>query len=125
MKESLIESVEAIRDKKMLSKKQQTKRGSRLRDDEVIKEPKYLKFLHEDLQPRCFVCNVKYGIQLHHIKRDSTSKRIDKHILPLCYEHHHGFDLSPHGNPKKFREMYPIEEQLKHAEKLYNKFKGK
>ena len=109
----------------MLSKKSQTKRSSRLRDDEAIKEPKYLKWLHEDLQPRCFVCNMRYGIEMHHIKRDSTSKRIDKLILPLCYEHHHGFDLSPHGSPSLFRTEYPMDEQLKFAEKLYNKYKEK
>jgi len=107
----------------MLSKKSQTKRGARLRDDEVVKEPEYLRYLHEDLQPRCFVCNVRYGVEMHHLKRDSTDKRIDKLILPLCWTHHHGFDMSPHGNPGQFRKQYTMDEQIEFAEKMYRRYK--
>ena len=106
------------------SKAQQTKRGTRLRDDENIKEPKYLKFLHVELQPECFICKGMNGIEMHHIKRNSTDKRIDRQVIPLCYNHHHGSDLSPHGTPKKFRETYSIEIQKEYAEKIYRKYKG-
>lgn len=88
------------------------------------KEPKYLKYLHEVLQPPCFVCNTSVGIEIHHIKENSTDERIDAMILPLCYEHHHSTELSPHGTPKDFREAYPFEYQKNVSREFYQQFKG-
>ena len=87
------------------------------------KEAKYLNWFHEVLRPPCFVCNVSVGIQAHHVKEGSSDKRNDNQIIPLCYNHHLGNEFSVHGTPREFREAYPIKEQLKHAETLYERYK--
>ena len=87
------------------------------------KEPKYSKWLHEVHQPSCFVCNVSIGIEMHHVKEYSNDYRDDTKIIPLCYNHHHGQEISPHGTSKLFREVYPIEVQLEKAKELYNAYK--
>ena len=104
----------------MLSKKMQTS-SNRLKP-EIVKDRKYLSWLHESGQS-CMICNVEIGLEAHHVKRDSTDKRSDDSCLILCWEHHHGTELSPHGTPKLFREMYPIEWQKNEANKLYNQYK--
>ena len=86
------------------------------------KEPDYLRWLHEVKQPTCFVCNIAVGIQMHHIKRYSSDYRDDTKIIPLCYNHHLGNELSPHGTPNRFRELFPIEQQLEYAERLWDEY---
>ena len=103
----------------MLNKKVSHKK---LRPD-APKEPKYLNYLHEIKQPVCFVCSISLGIQIHHIKENSSDYRDDTKVIPLCFEHHHGTELSPHGNPKAWRYSFTMEEQLESAEKLYTEYK--
>lgn len=82
-------------------------------------EPEYIKWFHENHQPPCFVCGTYLGIEFHHIKEHSVDKRIDSVGMPLCWEHHHGTVLSPHGAAVKFKEVYPMEVQLKYAKNMY------
>ena len=91
--------------------------------DKAIKEPKYLKWLHEVLQPECFVCNTSLGIEIHHCKEHSTDERIDSFVIPLCYNHHHGTELSPHGTAKAFLATFSMKEQRVVADKLYQQYK--
>jgi len=70
----------------------------------------------------CFVCGTKKSIELHHVKRDSTSKKDHTKIIPLCYNHHHGQELSPHGTPSKFRETFLMEVQEEYAAQLYEDY---
>ena len=73
----------------------------------------------------CFVCGTKKQIQMHHTKRDSTSKKNHKRIIPLCYDHHLGSDFSAHGSPSLFREKYPMEIQEAYADSLYDDYEYK
>lgn len=87
------------------------------------KEPDYLRWLHEAEQPPCMVCKTYLGVQMHHVKENSASKRNDNEVIPLCYEHHTGFEFSVHGTARKFKEEYPMDYQLFVADRLYNKYK--
>lgn len=89
----------------------------------AIKEPAYITWFHEVYQPPCYVCGGSVGIQFHHVKEHSTDERVDSIGMPLCHEHHHGMELSPHGTPVKFRKRYPMDVQYKSAAKMYKKFK--
>ena len=90
------------------------------------KEPDFLRWLHEVKQPPCFICGGYNKIELHHIKRYSSDKRDDRHVIPLCGEscHRNGTELSAHSTPKKFRDKYPMSEQLKYAKELYEEYKA-
>ena len=84
-----------------------------------VKDSKYLSWLHcQNLG--CFICGEHNQIELHHIKECSSDSKDDTKVIGLCGEscHRNGTELSAHGTPKKFREKYPIEYQLKYAEKL-------
>ncbi len=83
----------------------------------------YLSWLHNDEQPCCMVCSTRLGINMHHVKKNSTDYRDDSKIIPLCVEHHLGNELSPHGTAAIFRKVYPMDQQLAFAEELYNKYK--
>lgn len=104
----------------MLSKKDQTK-SNRIKP-QAFKDKAYLSWLHEVKQPPCFVCGIHLGIQIHHVKETSSDLRNDNECIPLCYEHHLGLELSPHGSPVAFRYTFPIWEQLEFAEELYNEY---
>jgi len=95
---------------------------SRLKD-KAIKMPEYTDWFHEVLQPPCFVCCTYLGIQAHHIKEHSTDERDDQFLIPLCWEHHHGTELSPHGTPVKFKEVYPMNVQYENAAEMFEKYK--
>ena len=69
----------------------------------------------------CYVCNNKHT-ESHHVKRDSTDKKDHTRLLPLCREHHHGQELSPHGTAKQWREIYPMETQHEEAKAIYTKY---
>lgn len=90
----------------------------------VKKYPEYLKYLHEELQPPCFVCGKREGIELHHVKQYSSDPKNDSLVIPLCGEtcHRNGAELSAHGTPKLFRAVYPIEDQIEFARGLYCDF---
>jgi len=105
----------------MLSKKQQTK-SNRIKPT-AIKEPKYLAYLHTQ-NLVCFSCGKQNKIELHHIKRYSSDLKNDTHTIPLCGEecHRTGTELSAHGTPKKFRELYPMEVQIGYANELYRAY---
>ncbi len=46
-------------------------------------------------------------------------------VIPLCGVEHHrlGTELSAHGTPKKFREVFPVQSQRNYATILYNEYK--
>lgn len=88
------------------------------------KEPKYTKWLHDVKKPPCFVCGIHLGIQMHHVKKDSADERIDSKQIPLCFEHHHGLELSPHGTATAWRYTFPMWEQEEAASKLYKEYKN-
>lgn len=113
--------------KKPFKSKARNRKGSKIKTVRIkpkaIKEPNYTKWVHKVYQPPCFVCGGFMGIEFHHIKENSSSERIDAIGMPLCWEHHHGGVLSPHGTPVKFREKYPMSVQLESAAKMYSKYK--
>lgn len=88
---------------------------------QVHKDKSYLEWLHNSLIP-CFVCGSQQRLEAHHVKRDSSDKRDDDKVLMLCYNHHHGLELSPHGTPNEFRDIYPIQYQLKIAKLQYKRY---
>lgn len=90
----------------------------------IKKYPEYLKYLHEELQPPCFVCGKREGIELHHCKEHSSDPKDDSLVIPLCGEscHRNGQELSAHGTPKLFRAVYPIEEQKAFAAGMFHDF---
>jgi len=88
------------------------------------KEPKYLSWCHGQ-GLCCFACGGFDRIELHHVKECSSDHKDDSKVIPLCGEncHRNGTELSAHGTPKKFRQIFPIEVQLKFAEILYHRYK--
>ena len=88
------------------------------------KKPKYLKWLHEVKQPACLVCNISIGIQIHHVKESSSDRKDDTCVIPLCYHHHLGTELSPHGTPKLFKEVMPMDIQRQSASDLYKEYEN-
>lgn len=105
----------------MLTKKAQVS-SNRLKP-KPFKDPKYLSWLHESEQPSCFVCNINTGVQMHHVKEYSSDHRDDRYIIPLCHNHHLGNELSPHGTPVEFRQVFPMRMQLEFADELYRRYK--
>ena len=87
-----------------------------------VKDKKYLAWLHEE-HLSCFVCDTRMGVQIHHVKEHSIDMRTDDKTIPLCYEHHLGNEISAHGTPKLFRELYPMDIQLAKANELYTRYK--
>ena len=68
---------------------------------------------------KCMVCMKPYP-EIHHVIFGPNRQNSDKYglIVPLCYEHHRGSDLSPHFNrdfdlklkkyaQERFEEEYP------------------
>ncbi len=82
-----------------------------------------LKFLRvlKGMDLPCFVCGKHGSIELHHIKEASGDTKNHRRVLPLCGDtcHRLGLELSAHGTPKKFREIFPMEMQYKFADKLF------
>jgi len=101
------------------------KQKARLRDSKTkptAKDKLYLQWLQER-DTTCFVCGKQNGIEWHHVKRDSTDKKNHKRLIPLCgVEHHRLGDLSPHGNPKKWRETFSMDFQNEYADEIYEEF---
>ncbi len=108
----------------MLTKEAQLKRNVRLKE-KPLKDKAYLKWLHEVKRPHCFVCGKRNGIELHHVKDGSSDVKNDHMVIPLCGVEHHrlGTELSAHGTPKKFREVFPVQSQRNYAKILYNEYK--
>ncbi len=106
----------------MLSKKDQTRKNCRLRDKPSMKnkprstaeERDYLDWLHQQ-ETQCFQCGTFNNIEWHHVKEYSTDKKNHNELIPLCKYHHTGHTLSPHGTPRQWRNMYPIEVQRAEA----------
>jgi hypothetical protein len=86
-----------------------------------FKDKEFLKWLHET--QNCIVCG-NHNIEVHHIKgMKQVRKRNDLMIIPLCAEHHRG-KYSPHGaDSDKFKEDYPLEQQMQIAVLLYSNYK--
>ena len=120
----------------MLSKKSQTKSNrikapycgknkNRKGDKKVTDEDKkYLSYL-QTTDYSCMVCGQSNGIEWHHVKRDSTDKKDNTRLVPLCGIEHHrlGSTLSAHGTPKKFREKFSMKFQFRYAKEIYDEFK--
>lgn len=90
----------------------------------TFEDLEYLSWLHkQDLT--CFACGRKNGIEIHHIKEASSDKKNHKEVIPLCGVNCHrlGNELSAHGTPKKFREIFPIKIQKEYAKGLYSQYK--
>jgi len=70
----------------------------------------------------CFACGKQNGIEWHHVKECSTDKKNHQRLIPLCGEecHRNGQELSAHGTPKKFREVYPVKAQNAFADRIYS-----
>jgi len=86
-------------------------------------DKEYLQWLQELYYPRCYVCYTQANIEFHHVKKHSSDRKNHKLLIPLCLEHHRNSkELSAHRTPKKFRELYPIEEQKEKANKIYKEY---
>jgi len=71
----------------------------------------------------CFVCGKQNGIEWHHVKEYSTDKKNHKRLIPLCgIDHHRLGDLSPHGNPKRWRETFDMVLQNDFADEIYDEY---
>lgn len=87
-------------------------------------EKDYLHWLHTQEVP-CFACN-KMGnsIEWHHVKEHSSDKKDHTSLIPLCGEECHRLgSYSVHGNPRWFRDTFPIESQREVAKIFYEEFK--
>ena len=83
-------------------------------------EQKYLNWLHEEYYPRCMICHTQSNIEFHHVKNRSSDRKNHLRLIPLCYNHHRlSSDISAHGAPKKFRDVYPYEDQLLLAARIH------
>ena len=106
-----------------LSKSDQLRKNGTIKQKPFV-DKKYLAYLHSQPQ-KCFVCGGSNKIELHHVKLTSSDLKDDRLVIPLCgEEHHRNGELTPHGNPKRWRETYPIEVQREYAQKLYNEYKS-
>jgi hypothetical protein len=108
------------------SKAEQTSKKCRLKES-VIKDPDFLRWLHEEKKPVCMVCgkrNSQDPIELHHVKRCSSDPKNDTQVIPLCGNEHHrlGMSLSAHGTPRYFREIFSIDFQKEYANELYDEY---
>ena len=114
--------------KNMLTKKIKTRRlrpkpSTKNKKSITDEDKKYLEWLQEQAYP-CFVCGGYNGIEWHHVKEFSSDKKNHKRLIPLCGVEHHrlGQVLSPHGTPKKWREIYSMEVQNECADSIYNDY---
>jgi len=82
------------------------------------KDLTYLNWLQAQTNYGCMVCN-SGKIQWHHVKEHSTDKKDHSRLIPLCIEHHTGNELSPHGTPKLWREIYSMEVQHEEAKAIH------
>lgn len=107
--------------KKPFKGKSKNRKGRKKVTDE---DKKYLSYLQTTDYP-CMVCGKHYGIEWHHVKRDSTDKKDNTRLIPLCGVEHHrlGLTLSAHGTPKKFRDTFSIKFQLQYAKEIHDEFK--
>jgi hypothetical protein len=109
----------------MLTKKEQLrwnkpkkkKRSKRITTDEELD---YLRWFKEQ-KFRCFVCGSP-NTESHHIKERSSDKKNHYELLPLCWEHHHGSVLSPHGTPHTWRNNFTMEEQREFSKQLRREY---
>lgn len=89
-------------------------------------EKDFLNWLQIRENTVCFVCgkNDFYDkIEWHHIKRSSSDTKNHFRLIPLCgSKHHRNGELSPHGSPKKWRETFSLEVQLKYAAEIYQEY---
>ena len=95
-------------------------------EPKITKEDKeYLEWL-QTLDVPCFCCGGQNSIEWHHVKRDSSDSKNHTLLIPLCGAkcHRLGTELSAHGTPKKFREVFPIEVQKEAAKKFYAMYKA-
>lgn len=103
-----------------ITKEAQLKRMAPLKE-KPFKSKAYLDWFHNQGYG-CMVCGTS-PIHAHHVKKHSSDPRDDRYIIPLCELHHiYSDEMSPHGAPKAFRNLYHIELQKEIASKLYNVF---
>jgi hypothetical protein len=113
---------------KLKSKSDENK--NRLRDKPTSKNKKsisnedkeYLEWLQTQSYC-CFVCGERNGIEWHHVKLNSSDKKNHKRLIPLCgVEHHRLGNISPHGNPKRWREHFSMRLQENYADNIYETY---
>jgi len=108
--------------KKVTHKRLRPKPSSKNKKTITAEDKEYLEWLqHQDFS--CLVCGSNTVIEMHHIKEHSTDKKDHKKLIPLCMMcHRYDTELSAHGTPKKFKEVYPMVEQIKLADKIYAEY---
>lgn len=104
-----------------LAKVKTPKQKSKSKNKSTNEEQSYLHWLQSQFYP-CFVCGSYSNIEYHHIKFKSTDKKRHNKLIPLCWNHHHGRELSPHGNTKQWRETYTMEAQEQRADVIYQDY---
>jgi len=93
----------------------------------TIEEKKYLEYLNSIRnEVKCFACgenNPNDSIEWHHVKNRSSDKKNHLRLIPLCgREHHRNGDISPHGNAKKWREIFDYSTQLIYAAGIHLRY---
>ena len=103
----------------MYTKEHQLKKNDTLKE-KPFKSKAYLEWFHNQ-NFGCFVCGDN-NIEAHHLYHGNRGRRDDK-IIPLCPECHRGSKLSPHGTPKKWKDLYQNEELEDIADTFYKQYK--
>lgn len=107
-----------------LKKNKQPKRSNKNKPKITQEESKYLTYLASiRFKTKCFVCGTT-GVEWHHVKLKSTDRKNHTCLIPLCFLHHHGSEISPHGTPSKWRQTYTMEEQEETARMYYRVYKN-
>ena len=116
-----------VKKKSTFGKKKYRIRKKSLKKVITKEELDYLKWLQTKTDAVCFVCGKRDpgdDIEWHHVKYKSTDKKNHFRLIPLCGAKHHrlGF-LSPHANPKVWRETFTLKQQIDYAKSIYEDYK--
>jgi len=110
--------------KKVTHKRLRDKPSSKNKKTITAEDKEYLEYL-QTTDYCCMVCGTANGVEFHHVKEHSVDKKNHKRLIPLCYMHHRlDTDVSAHNAPKRFKELYPMVEQFKLADKIYAEYVG-
>ncbi len=109
--------------KKVTHKRLKSKPSKKNKKKITDEDKEFLKWAKLQDLP-CFACGEYGSIELHHVRENSCSSRSHAEIIPLCGEkcHRLGVELSAHGTPRKFRQVFPASVQKEAAKLLYNRY---
>ncbi len=118
---SKYEQLKKVKEKKVstFGKKKSCLKKKSVKNQISKDEKDYLDWL-QNQSYGCFVCGQQNGIEWHHVKKFSSDKKNHFRLIPLCFMHHRiSNELSAHGTPRKFRDLYPLDIQNIFANNIY------